>query len=101
MLSTTETHTYEVIVIDIFLAQDDGLDACRTLRQRAIKTPVLVMTAKDSMELREASVNAGATAYLPKPFSFDDLLNALEKVCQAYLTIDEAAPVGLPAQVRP
>jgi DNA-binding response OmpR family regulator len=58
------------------------------------------MTAKDSRELREASVKAGANAYLPKPFSFDDLLSTLEKMRQTYLTIDKAVPTGLPAQIR-
>ena len=99
-LELTESRRYNTIILDIYLGDDDGLDVCRTLRQRSIDTPVLVMTAKDSMELREASVKAGANAYLPKPFSFDDLLSTLEKMHQAYLTIDKPVQTGLPAQVR-
>jgi len=99
-LQLTESHRYNTIILDIYLGEDDGLDVCRTLRQRSIDTPILVMTAKDSMELREASVKAGANAYLPKPFSFDDLLSTLEKMRQTYLTIDTTVPTGLPAQAR-
>ena len=98
-LHLAESRRYHSIILDIYLGDDDGLDICRTLRQRSIDTPILVMTAKDSMELREASVRAGANAYLPKPFSFDDLLSILEKVSQAYLTINKAVPMELPAQV--
>ena len=99
-LHLAESRRYNTIILDIYLGDDDGLDVCRTIRQRLIDTPVLVMTAKDSMELREASVKAGANAYLPKPFSFDDLLSTLEKMLQAYLTVHNAVPMGLPAQVR-
>jgi len=99
-LKLTESRRYNTIILDIYIGDDDGLDVCRTLRQRSIDTPILVMTAKDSRELQEASVNAGADAYLPKPFSFDDLLSTLEKMRQAYLTIDPTVPMRLPAQVR-
>jgi DNA-binding response OmpR family regulator len=99
-LKLTESRRYNTIILDIYIGDDDGLDVCRTLRQRSIDTPILVMTAKDSRELQEASVNAGADAYLPKPFSFDDLLSTLEKMRQAYLPINPTVPMGLPAQVR-
>ena len=99
-LMLAQYRRYNIIILDIYLGDDDGLDVCRTLRQRSIKTPVLVMTAKDSLELRVASVKAGANAFLPKPFSFDDLLSTLEKMHQTYLTIDTTVPTGIPAQAR-
>ena len=99
-LHLAESRHYNSIILDIYLGDDDGLDVCRSLRQRSIHTPVLVMTAKDSMELREASVKAGANAYLPKPFSFDDLLSTLAKMRQAYMTMRSTVSMGLPAQVR-
>lgn len=77
-LHLTESHRYDAIILDIFLGDDDGLELCRILRERSIDTPVLVMTAKDCLELREASRKAGASAYLPKPFSFEDLLGTLK-----------------------
>lgn len=80
-LHLTTSHRYDVIILDIFLGDDDGIELCRVLRERSIDTPVLVMTAKDSEETRRASEEAGADAYLPKPFAFEDLLamiNGLE-----------------------
>lgn len=76
----TESRNYDVIVLDIFLGEDDGLDICRSLRQRSVKAPILVMTAKDSVETRRASEEAGADAYLPKPFPFEDLLTMIQSL---------------------
>ena len=73
-LALTEACSYNTIIMDIFLGSDDGLDICRTLRQRSVGTPIVIMTAKDSAETRQASKEAGADAYLPKPFPFEDLL---------------------------
>ncbi|MEK7762230.1 MAG: response regulator [Nitrospirota bacterium] len=73
-LVLTETGTYDIIILDIFLGSDDGMDICRTLRRRAVRTPIVIMTAKDSAVTRQASKEAGANAFLPKPFPFEDLL---------------------------
>ena len=73
-LTLTEAGKYDTIIMDVYLGSDDGLDICRTLRQRSIRTPLLIMTAKDSAEIRRQSEAAGADAYLPKPFPFEDLL---------------------------
>jgi DNA-binding response OmpR family regulator len=79
-LALTEACAYDTIILDIFLGLDDGLDICRTLRQRSVGTPVLIMTAKDSAEIRQASEEAGADAYLPKPFPFEDLLATIKSL---------------------
>ena len=71
---------YDTIILDIFLGADDGLDICRVLRQRSVNTPVLIMTAKDSAETRQASEEAGADAYFPKPFPFEDLLATIKRL---------------------
>jgi DNA-binding response OmpR family regulator len=73
-LALIDACAYDIILLDIFLGPDDGLDICRVLRQQSVGTPILIMTAKDSTETRQASEEAGADAYLPKPFPFDDLL---------------------------
>ena len=79
-LHLAESNCYHAIILDVYLGDDNGLDICRILRQRSNNTPVLVMTAKDCAELREASGQAGSNAYLPKPFSFDDLLSTLSSM---------------------
>jgi two-component system, OmpR family, response regulator len=91
-LALTEAGKYDTIIMDIFLGTDDGLDICRTLRQRSVKTPILIMTAKDSAETRRASEDAGADAYLPKPFPFEDLVATIKSLHGS------VGVVGLPAE---
>ena len=78
-LALTRANVYDVIILDIFLGPDDGLDICRTLRQRGVKSSILLMTAKGTAEMEKMSRQAGANAYLSKPFSFDDLLETLTR----------------------
>uniref|UniRef100_UPI00117D420D response regulator transcription factor n=1 Tax=Nitrospira cf. moscoviensis SBR1015 TaxID=96242 RepID=UPI00117D420D len=66
-LALTKATTYDVIILDIFLGPDDGLDICRTLRSHQVQSIILVMTAKGTEEIEASSKNAGANAYLAKP----------------------------------
>ena len=68
---------YDAIVLDLMLPGLDGIDVCRRLRERGIWTPVLMLTARDGVEDRVAGLDAGADDYLPKPFSFAELLARL------------------------
>jgi two-component system, OmpR family, response regulator len=79
-LQMTEDCAYDTIIMDIFLGSDDGLDICRVLRQRSVNTPILIMTAKDSAETKQASKEAGADAYLLKPFPFENLLATIKRL---------------------
>lgn len=65
---------YDVIVLDIMLPRMDGLRLLRELRDRSIKTPVLLLTARDTVEDRVQGLDAGADDYLVKPFAFPELL---------------------------
>lgn len=60
---------YDVIVLDIMLPKMSGLDIVRKLRREHIKTPVLLLTARDSVEDRVKGLDAGADDYLTKPFA--------------------------------
>jgi len=68
---------YDAIVLDVMLPGLDGLTACRTLRAEELWTPVLLLTARDSVESRVEGLDAGADDYLVKPFSFEELLARL------------------------
>lgn len=68
---------YDVMVIDIMLPKMDGLRLLRELRNRGIKTPVLLLTARDGVEDRVTGLDAGADDYLIKPFAFSELLARL------------------------
>ena len=65
---------YDVIISDIMMPQLDGLGVLSYLRNHQIKTPVLMLTAKDSLEDKVTGLDAGADDYLVKPFEFDELL---------------------------
>jgi DNA-binding response OmpR family regulator len=68
---------YDIIVLDIMLPQMDGLQLLRKLRSQGIKTPVLLLTARDAIEDRVKGLDAGADDYLSKPFAFPELLARL------------------------
>ncbi|MHB8963265.1 MAG: response regulator transcription factor [Saccharofermentanales bacterium] len=64
---------YDVIVLDIMLPGMDGLSVLRRLRDQGKKTPVLLLTARDSVEDRVKGLDSGADDYLIKPFSYQEL----------------------------
>jgi two-component system OmpR family response regulator len=68
---------YDAIVLDVMLPELDGVEVCRRLRASGVWTPVLMLTARDAVEDRVAGLDAGADDYLPKPFSFAELLARL------------------------
>ena len=68
---------YDVFVLDILLPKLDGLDVLRALRARGVKTPVLLLTAKDTVEDRVRGLDSGADDYLVKPFAFPELVARL------------------------
>jgi DNA-binding response OmpR family regulator len=76
------TNAYDVILLDILLPRKNGLAVCRELRLCNVTTPILMLTAKDSVADKVAGLNTGADDYLTKPFAFDELLarvNALAR----------------------
>lgn len=76
-LALAEAYEYEAIVLDLLLPKKDGLTVLRELRQQGKKTPVLILTAKDTVADKVAGLDGGADDYLTKPFSFDELLARL------------------------
>lgn len=68
------TIEYDVIILDRMLPGKDGVTICQDLRSISNHTPILMLTAKSSIGDRVSGLNAGADDYLPKPFSFEELL---------------------------
>lgn len=68
------TNQYDMIVLDLMLPKMDGLDVLARLRQQRNNTPILLLTAKDSVEDKVTGLNQGADDYLTKPFAFSELL---------------------------
>jgi len=65
---------YDVVVLDWLLPRKDGLAVCRDLRGRGVRTPILMLTARDSLPDRVSGLDSGADDYLTKPFAFEELL---------------------------
>ena len=65
---------YDLILLDIMLPKRDGISLCRQLRDDGVTTPVLMLTAKDSIQDKVTGLDSGADDYLTKPFAFEELL---------------------------
>jgi DNA-binding response OmpR family regulator len=86
-----EMTPYDVIILDIMLPRRDGLQVCRELRALRIKTPILMLTARDAVEDRVTGLDCGADDYLVKPFAMQELRARL----RALLRRDSAEKSGL------
>jgi DNA-binding response OmpR family regulator len=71
---------YDLIILDLMLPKKSGFEICRDTRAKNITTPILVLTAKDSVEDKTQLLNSGADDYLVKPFSFKELLSRIRAI---------------------
>ena len=88
---------FDLLILDIGLPGIDGLEVLRIIRGQGIETPVIVLTAKDSIENTVASFSGGADDYMGKPFSFDELLARVKARLRSpagFQTIQETISVG-------
>jgi two-component system copper resistance phosphate regulon response regulator CusR len=69
---------YDVIVLDLRLPEISGIEVLRTLRDRGVETPVLVLTAQDAVESKVQALRTGADDYVTKPFAFEEVLARVE-----------------------
>ena len=67
-------NNYDVMILDWMLPKMDGLALCRKVREKKLKTPIIILTAKDAVEEKIQGLDGGADDYLTKPFAFDELL---------------------------
>jgi len=72
-----ESTPFDLIVLDVMLPKKDGISVCRDLRAKKVNTPILMLTAKDSVEDKVTGLDSGADDYLVKPFAFSELLARL------------------------
>ena len=69
-----ESENYDCIILDIMMPVMDGIEALRRMREAGVSTPVILLTAKSSVDDRITGLDAGADDYLPKPFAMGELL---------------------------
>jgi two-component system, OmpR family, alkaline phosphatase synthesis response regulator PhoP len=87
----TDGH-FDAILLDVMLPGGNGFDICRTLRQRGIQTPILMLTARGQVVDRVVGLKLGADDYLVKPFEMAELLARIEALLRR-----SAAPAAAPA----
>jgi DNA-binding response OmpR family regulator len=76
-LEAASLNTYDAIILDLLIPGPDGLEVCRRLRASGSHVPILMLTARDSVEEKIAGLDQGADDYLGKPFQFGELLARL------------------------
>jgi len=76
-LETAAVNTYDAIILDIMIPGIDGLEVCRRLRGDGSSVPILMLTARGSVDDKITGLDAGADDYLAKPFQFGELLARL------------------------
>ena len=79
-LKAASTGQHDLVVLDLRLPGMTGLEILRTLRDRGVTVPILVLTAQDSVEFKVQALRAGADDYVTKPFAFEELLARVEAV---------------------
>jgi two-component system OmpR family response regulator len=87
------TEPYAAAVVDVMLPRRDGLDLIRSLRREKVKTPVIVLSAKGTVEDRVRGLQTGADDYLAKPFAFSELLARVQALIRR--STDAAEPTRL------
>jgi two-component system response regulator MprA len=84
----------DLVVLDILMPGVDGFDVCRTLRARGDQTPILMLTARDSVADRVEGLEAGADDYLAKPFALEELLARVRALLRRTMEPGEEAPLA-------
>jgi len=73
-LTSAERGAHDVLLLDVMLPQMDGIEVARELRRQRVRTPILMLTARDAVPDRVRGLDAGADDYLTKPFALEELL---------------------------
>ena len=79
-----ESSAYDAIILDVMMPRMDGFSLLAQMRESGSETPVIFLTAKDSVPDRVRGLDAGADDYLVKPFSFDELLARLRVITRKH-----------------
>jgi DNA-binding response OmpR family regulator len=85
---------YDVIVLDVLLPKRNGIEVCRSLRSQKVTTPILMLTAKDSLDDRVLGLDSGADDYLIKPFEIKELRARLRALMRRDAA-DKSAELGI------
>ena len=86
-LEKAEINTYDLIILDIMIPKIDGVEVCRRLREKKVETPIIMLTARDTVEDRIKGLDVGADDYLIKPFAFGELVARIRALLRREKTV--------------
>ena len=84
-LALALANPYDLLILDIMLPKLDGLTLCRRVRTKGNMTPVLLLTARNTLEAKISGFDTGADQFLPKPFAFVELLARVRVTSREFL----------------
>lgn len=91
----SQSNSYDAIILDIMLPKLDGLTLLKRVRENRQQTPILLLTAKDTVPDRVIGLRTGADDYLTKPFALEELLARMEALCRrAYRSSTNTVSIG-------
>jgi two-component system alkaline phosphatase synthesis response regulator PhoP len=93
-LEAGSSGAFDIILLDVMLPGGNGMDVCRELRQRGVRTPVLMLTARGQVVDRVVGLKLGADDYVVKPFEMAELLARIEAVLRRSTVASAAPPAG-------
>lgn len=86
-LEKAEINSYDLIILDIMLPKMDGVEVCKKLRENKVESPIIMLTARDTVEDRIRGLDAGADDYLIKPFAFGELVARVRALLRREKTV--------------
>jgi DNA-binding NarL/FixJ family response regulator len=81
LLTEATTHGPDVVVVDLYLADENGIEACRQLKSANPDVKIVMVTAEDDSHIRSAALNAGASDFVPKSMAHVQLVPAILRLC--------------------
>ncbi|GLO63094.1 DNA-binding response regulator [Vibrio sp. MACH09] len=93
-LNLASENSYSVILLDINMPKMDGLTVCQTLREKGISTPILMLTARDTLDDKVKGFSVGTDDYLVKPFAMEELQVRLQALVRRSLGTVQKLTVG-------
>ena len=94
-LDLASSEDYDCIVLDLMLPKMNGTEVCATLRKDGINIPILMLTARGTLNDKVAGLNTGADDYLVKPFAFDELVARIRALTRRTNTITKTSTLAV------
>ena len=90
-----ENASYDLVLLDIMMPKSDGIEMCHKLRKNKYKTPILFLTAKDTVEDKVKGLDVGADDYIVKPFAFPELLARIRAILLRYGVTEKSPEIQI------